>query len=86
MPGIFRSFTIGELTMFEADELQAILDLVRCDLDFYWETLKDEHETVAAALAEYDASPIVRVYVKLDAEGAASHREGTKSELELYLD
>ena len=51
---------------FTAEERRALIDLLRTSLAYYHETLRDEHETVAAALAAYEATPEVTVLAKLD--------------------
>jgi len=69
------------------DEQVVLLnDLISADLEFFWETLKEEHGTVAEAMVAYDSTAAVQLWTKVDSESAAAHRSSTEKEVRLYLD
>lgn len=67
------------------DERLALLDLIREDLSFFHESLRDGHKTVAAAMAEFDVTHTVVIYKKLDPEGYADLRKHYVEYIEEYL-
>lgn len=70
---------------FTTDEKQAIIELAREAIAYYHETLAQECKTIAAAMAEFDAGPIVRVLSKLDPEILTKTRKYVEEYLQDYL-
>ncbi len=67
------------------DESLVLIELIRNDLAFFHETLRDEHETVEAAMAVFDVTHAVVIYKKLDPEGHAALRKYCVEYIEEYL-